>query len=845
MPYTLFSLTNPDRTQDRICHFQIGLPFPKGMLSVTADICLQDAQSRLVNVGSEVIQMWEDGSVKWLSVFGLHCIQAGDTCEITLSELPFPLTKQENPVRVISGKLCITLDNGETISFSEHEFWDLSIHGLQSTFCINQTSNLLHHSVNTHYKTYQSNGVFTAVVVNQSADLSIDGKALTVNQKSVVFLCDGSIKSQFTFTNPAAALHTNGQWDLGDPNSLAITEIGIAVDSPANLLKVKTIDNGGNQTSTDITNFETCSVVQLASGEINYNCPNHVDAAGKVPNVVNGYQITLDGEVVNAGKQCTPTSTFIDNTGNRPIYFEVDKFWEKFPSSLRVSSNTSHISLLGSENGPPLELQPGEQGSRSLFVSPNHITEAKVTINAQWVKSTLAVPFAPWDNHTSIFQSLISEGIEGQDSFFKKRLVIDEFGWRHFGELYADHERALAPETTHFISHYNNQYDPIQGMLYQWLVSGDHRWFELADDLAKHVSDIDIYHTQKDKPEYSGGLFWHTDHYVQAYRATHRTYSVDQPTNVYDDHAGGGGPGGQHCYTTGLLMHYWLTGYEPSRVAVVSQTDWISNYYEGDGTLLSTLLALKNAGTVGLKNVKTGKYPLDRGTGNYINALLDKFELTDDSAIIEHCGHIIRNTVSPHDDVNLRNFDNVEATWFYTVFLQSVCKFIAVKERQEHRDADYNYAVASLVHYAKWMANNEYAYLDKPDILEFPNQTWTGQDIRKLCVLNFARAYAPENSHHAFDQKTQTLEKTIIDRLAGSEETKTTRVLCLMMQNTNYATYRNIPSPKSESCEVNYVTNKQSIISLLFSRALAFSFKRERSQLVKRFPQLQQWLGEP
>ncbi len=45
-----------------------------------------------------------------------------------------------------------------------------------------------------------------------------------------------------------------------------------------------------------------------------------------------------------------------------------------------------------------------------------------------------------------------------------------------------------------------------------------------ANDLARHVSDIDIYHTSEDQAKYNNGLFWHTYHYVDAGKSTHRSY---------------------------------------------------------------------------------------------------------------------------------------------------------------------------------------------------------------------------------------------------------------------------------------------------------------------------------
>ena len=66
------------------------------------------------------------------------------------------------------------------------------------------------------------------------------------------------------------------------------------------------------------------------------------------------------------------------------------------------------------------------------------------------------------------------------------------------------------------MSHYNNQYDAIAGFATRFLQTGDHRWWTLADELAAHVTDIDLYHTTEDRAAYNGGYFWHTQHYLPA-----------------------------------------------------------------------------------------------------------------------------------------------------------------------------------------------------------------------------------------------------------------------------------------------------------------------------------------
>ena len=112
----------------------------------------------------------------------------------------------------------------------------------------------------------------------------------------------------------------------------------------------------------------------------------------------------------------------------------------------------------------------------------------------------------------------------GSNSFFARREVIDEYGWRNYGEIYADHEAAYYNGPRPVVSHYNNQYDVVYGTLFHFLRTGGRRWFELAAPLARHVIDIDIYHTDRDKSAYNRGLFWHTFHYVDVDTGTHRSY---------------------------------------------------------------------------------------------------------------------------------------------------------------------------------------------------------------------------------------------------------------------------------------------------------------------------------
>jgi hypothetical protein len=442
---------------------------------------------------------------------------------------------------------------------------------------------------------------------------------------------------------------------------------------------------------------------------------------------------------------------------------------------------------------------------------------------------------------------IIAKGIKGKSNFFEKREEIDEFGWRNFGELYADHEALESEDTDIFVSHYNNQYDPLYGFLYQFLLTGNQKWFELANDLSKHITDIDIYHTNNDKDEYNGGLFWHTDHYLDASTCTHRTFSKNHKA-AYEGYTSGGGPGGQHCYTTGLKCHYLLTGNENSKNAVLQLTDWVTYSFEGSNCFLAKLFAIKQSGNIGVKDHVLEQYPMDRGTGHYIIALLDAYDLTQKTIYLTRTFKIITNTFHPNDDICLRNFDNIEATWFYTVFLQSVGRFLLLKEQMNQLDDDFYYARDAMLHYVDWMLVNELPYLEQKDKLEFPNTTWVGQDLRKVGIFYMANYYSSVKNE-ALVKKGDYFYSHIVNTLEKDSNNDFTRILALLMQNIGLAHfYQNTASEDKFESIREYknpiLKNKTiTILKLLLRELSRLSIKRELKWLSLRSAKVAKLLG--
>jgi hypothetical protein len=87
---------------------------------------------------------------------------------------------------------------------------------------------------------------------------------------------------------------------------------------------------------------------------------------------------------------------------------------------------------------------------------------------------------------------------------------------------------------------------------------------------------------------------------------------------------------------------------------------------------------------------------------------------------------------------------------------------------------EYAYARACLLQYARWMAAHEAPYLDRPERLEFPTETWAAQEIRKAAVLEFAARHVPgpgerqtlfERASFFFDEAMTTLSARPTARL--------------------------------------------------------------------------------
>jgi PcRGLX-like N-terminal RIFT barrel domain len=626
------------------------------------------------------------------------------------------------------------------------------------------------------------------------------------------FAGKGTVRIDFTIWNPQAAIHKRGVWDLGDEHSIFFKDLTIEIPVVGESRCQYALTPG----SAMQTGEEGLLIYQDSSGGENWQSTVHINQNDEIPVSFKGYRVYGNDKLLAEGDRATPFMSLIKDQVSCTC--TLPHFWQNFPKALSFGDHSIAVKLFPDGFNDLFELQGGEQKTHKVFIHFGNDDQDEIqrlvasmheplyphVESRQYSLAGIAPRPVPLDDMSNDpdcvkYQEYISTAIKGNRSFFKRREIIDEYGWRNFGEMYADHEAVSHTGNTPFISHYNNQYDGIKGGLIQFMRTGDREWYRLAEELACHVADIDIYRTDRDRYEYNNGLFWHTDHHVDACTATHRTTS-EKHFALKDPRFIGGGPSYEHNYSSGFCYLYWMTGEEPFKECVLRFADYISRGLDGPDTLLEYTRNVIKKLKVNLK-LSAGATPFGsaygltsgpgRGSGNALNTLIDSYLITSDTRYLQKAGWLIRQCVAPDDDIDSRDLLNAELRWMYLIFLQALGRYLEVCVDRQQWDDDFHYARATFVNYAEWMRKNEYPYLEKPEILEFPNETWAAQDIRKADILALAVRYCEKGKRDAFLQKSRYFfEKTLEHVLDFGENSFLTRPIVVLM--TNGLTYMEI-----------------------------------------------------
>jgi hypothetical protein len=757
----------------------VGVPFPRGFCLDVAGLGVLDHDGANVPHQVEVLDRWPDGSIRW-AVFDL-CVDGGSSYVVQR-------TAQQRDVataglRIEAGAGGFDVDTGsasfmvpvegDTIIQERFparrsvsiEAWDGEDARLSCTF----TRSVL-----------ETAGPLRATILLEGELRSLSKTPVAVVIVRLTFFrASGVARLALTIRNPRRAEHPGGFWELGDPGSIYLRDLSVRVGIGTEIQSVECWpESSRNRRVLGLP----ISIYQDSSGGENWKSAVHVNREGRVPVTFRGYRLTAPGIAVE-GLRAEPVVRVTQADSESAVC--VRHFWQNFPKSIGVDPQAIRIGLFPRSFADLHELQGGEQKTHTIGIAFGADTVSEIPLDwirepmlvsarPEWYAAAEAMPYltpATLDPNDS-YKSLVAAAIDGPDTFELKRERIDEYGWRNFGDIYADHEAVFHRGSEPLVSHYNNQYDAVAGFAVQFFRTGDWRWWRAMEELAAHVVDIDLYHTSADRAAYSSGYFWHTFHYQDAGRSSHRAYPRAPGVN-------GGGASNEHDYTTGLMLHYFLTGAATSREAVLSLADWVLRIDDGRFTVFKWL----SRSDTGLASstAETAYHGPGRGPANSILTLLNAYRLTSQAKYVEKADQLIHRCIHPEDAIADRDLLNAERRWSYVVFLQVLGRYLDEKAMRGELDCNYAYAHDSLLHYANWMAAHEYPFLEKPERLEYPTETWAAQDVRKSEVFAFAARYASGDVRERFLDRSRFFFDTSMAILMASATRTLARPVVLLL----------------------------------------------------------------
>ncbi|MBN2058814.1 MAG: hypothetical protein JW882_00240 [Deltaproteobacteria bacterium] len=849
IPIILKEKNGIERTKETV---SIGIPFPKGKIRDHKLLHLFDDTGNDVFFSGTPVSYWFDNSIKWLLLDCFIAIGANQQKIFILKSLNKPrgnppikspsIVQNHDSFIIKTGGLEFILDRNHFLTFKKVLSCEKKIILDGSKLLLFDmegrewfpvvTGSLLEYSSPLRSVLYFE-GSFSSKHKNPG------DKPLKFSSRITFWAEHSTASVELTIHNPRAAKHPGGLWDLGDEGSIYFKELRLECFM-APEQKYKTIYTP--ETHSSPLTGKDVRIYQDSSGGKNWKSRNHLNSRQEIKTTYQGYRIHESGRYSGQGLRAEPVVSLTNEGATITAAFK--DFWQNFPTSIETQENGIIISFFPGEYADCYELQGGEQKTQNIYLdfskdaghfngmaACHHPLVAHAT--PEWYCRSNVFPYLiPKEDIAETFPyeqcyELAETAIHGNNTFFDRREIIDEYGWRNYGDIYADHENLLYPGQEPIISHYNNQYDLINSFLRQFVRSGEQDWYLLADQLARHVIDIDIYHTDRDRSEYNNGLFWHTDHFCDAATSSHRGYS--KQTMISKNLAEyGGGHSCQHVYTTGLLNYYYLTGDPKAKKAVLDLASFvicnINGPEESAGIIKKiikdTLHWARNNKSPVVEAFQLLEGP-GRASGNALSVLLDAFMLTRSRRYLDKAEFLIRSCVHPSDEIADKHLNDPNMRWPYTVFLQSLGKYIDIKIECDEYDAMYSYAFKSLLHYSEWMMENEFPFLDRKELLDFPNYaTRAATDIRKACVLLIASRHCDPSIRKQYNEKaTSFFHRSIKDILALDTKSEA-RPLAILMQNMDVPLHHAVAPPiissvRSANEDFGIPENKASLLHLI------------------------------
>ncbi len=474
-----------------------GVPLPRGRVHDVATLTI-DSGGAPLPTQARALDHWADGSVRWALI---------DTRAEVRSEGAVLVVRDDLAAPPVTHPLTVTITARQASVTSGDTRIDLDLERGHPFVAVLDGDRPVIDAARAAVRILAADGQpmpvrFAAITAEVAGPLRVvlcvDGEASGATGSRIdvrlrlTFLAGLPVMGlELALRNPQAAAHPGGFWELGDPGSIRLREVAVDVPLPGAAGAIfASLERGAPLQAAELP----FTLTQHSSGGEHWASAVHVNSAGAVTLERRGYT-THAGRVEGAGLRATPLIAAEHDGG--VVWVAAEHFWEVFPKALAVAADGLVRVACLPEGRDAHELQGGERCDYEFWIAWGEDGIAGSPL--EWRRSpSTALPEAaavgeaerlpgleaaePAEN--PVYEELIGAALDGDDTFLAKRERIDEYGWRNYGDLYADHENGSEPGRQ-IVSHYNNQYDPIHGLTVQALRHDDHRWWDQARALAR------------------------------------------------------------------------------------------------------------------------------------------------------------------------------------------------------------------------------------------------------------------------------------------------------------------------------------------------------------------------
>ncbi len=424
-----------------------------------------------------------------------------------------------------------------------------------------------------------------------------------------------------------------------------------------------------------------------------------------------GYRIQSGKATLKEGNQAAGWLSLAGQNGGWTV--GVRDFWQNFPKALRAAPNgTLQIGLFPDEFGPrdyAFTLRAGEHKTHEVVFAPaeNPLLLAEPLFAqaapAWYVDSgafgLTALPDPrDWQDHEQYVEHLLTTApTHVLDDYFKNLpdalARSDMYGIFDYGDWMIDYEGyEVAP--------LNLKYDNDLGMWLQWARTGDARWFDLAEAADRHAADIDILHNLHTPRHWGDGIaFGHSEHDEAGFVNPHRNRNSGSPDTAFGE--------------PGMLLAYYLTGYEKARGSAIELADAIEYRLRNDEHLCQTFADCNGEGYV----LYDGLYDVGaRPAANALYIAVAAYRATGDARYLEVADAVVdwgQPAAQPFMTCPRASGDERSMRpWTLNLYLRALADYIEV--RSEFGLPDTHNARSAYLAYANWLRSCP--WLDLPSI---------------------------------------------------------------------------------------------------------------------------------